>query len=213
MENIEKIESLYPAEKRLDRLLKLHIKMQELIDKFPSIIPSKFKKKIVDKLFGDEQLQELINNIKENKIPPSEVDKTINLAAERFTKVFSSLAFIIGTEPIPGPDILLLLPLQTMLISLIAFLSGRDLNKKTAGEFLTSVGVNVGAGFVFREAARGLVKLFAGPGNLISGGVAASGTYAIGKAAIGYYLEGINKEDIKKIFVKAKKNDVKKLEM
>jgi uncharacterized protein (DUF697 family) len=206
MDSTENIEVLIPAEKRLDRLLKLHIKLQELIDKFPSIIPSKFKKKIVDKLFGDEELQQLINDIKDNKIPASEVEKTINLAAERFTKIFSSLAFLIGTEPIPGPDIFLLVPLQTILISLIAYLSGRDLSYKTAGEFFTSIGVNVGAGLLLREAARQLIKLFAGPGNLISGGIAASGTYAIGKAAIAYYLKGVKKEDLKRIFMKAKKN-------
>jgi len=205
MENKENSEYLYPAEKRLDRLLTLHVKLQKLVDKFPIGIPSKFKTKIVDSLFRDEEMQELIKNIKENKIPPSEADKAMKLAAERFTKVFSSLAFLIGTEPIPGPDILILIPLQTTLIALIAYLSGREMSYKTAGEFLTSMGVNVGAGFVFREAARQLIKLFAGPGNLISGAVAASGTYGIGKAAIAYYLLGIKKENIKGIFLRAKK--------
>ena len=199
MEDLEKSEYIYPAEKRLDRLLKLHIKIQELADKLPPIIFSKYRKKIIDKLFEDEKLHQLIEDIKENKIPPSETDRAIILASERFTKVFSSLAFLIGTEPIPGPDILFLIPLQTMLIMLIAYLSGRDINRKTAGEFLSSIGVNVGAGFVFREAARGLIKLIPGPGNLISGSVAASGTYAIGKAAIAYYLKGININKIKKI--------------
>lgn len=208
MTDHENSNHLYPAEKRLDRLLSLHIKIQELIDKLPFIIPSKFRRKIADKLFNDEQLKVLMQKIKENKIPSSDADSTIILAADRFTKIFSSLSFLIGTEPIPGPDILLLIPLQTILIVLIAYLSGRDLNYKTAGEFLTSFGVNVGAGFVFREAARQLIKLFVGPGNLISGGVAASGTYAVGKAAIAYYIHGFKKEDIKGIFITEKNKTI-----
>jgi uncharacterized protein (DUF697 family) len=209
MDKTEKNEIVIYSDKRLERLLKLHDKISELIQKFPIGIPSKIRNKITDKLFSDKQMQELILDIQEKRVPPSEADKALLLAADRFTKVFSSLAFLIGTEPIPGPDIALLIPLQMMLISLIAYLSGRNLSTKTTGEFLASVGVNLGAGFVFREAARQLVKLFAGPGNLISGGVAASGTFAIGKAASAYYLEGVKKEDIKGIFSKAKNKFVK----
>ncbi len=209
MDKIENSDIVIYSDKRLERLLKVHDKINELLEKFPIGIPSKIKSKIVDKLFSDKQMQELILDIQEKRIPPAEADAALILAADRFTKVFSSLAFLIGAEPIPGPDIVLLIPLQMMLISLIAYLSGRNLSTKTTGEFLASVGVNLGAGFVFREAARQLIKLFAGPGNLISGGVAASGTLAIGKAAIAYYLQGVNKEDIKGIFSKAKNKYIK----
>ena len=209
MDKTENGDIVIYSDKRLERLLKVHDKIRELLEKFPIGIPSKIKNKIADKLFSDKQMQELILDIQEKRVPPSEADKALLLASDRFTKLFSSLAFLIGTEPIPGPDIALLIPLQMMLISLIAYLSGRNLSTKTTGEFLASVGVNLGVGFVFREAARQLVKLFAGPGNLISGGVAASGTFAIGKAASAYYLEGVKKEDIKSIFNKAKIKFVK----
>jgi hypothetical protein len=43
---------------------------------------------------------------------------------------------------------------------------------------------------VFRETARAAVKILPVWGNMISGGVAGAGTYALGRAAIAYYIEG-----------------------
>ena len=77
------------------------------------------------------------------------------------------------------------------LIASIAWVSGRTLSPRAAGEFLAGLGANVGAAFAFREAARALVKyLFPGGGSAVSGAVAFAGTMAVGAAARAYFIRG-----------------------
>jgi len=50
--------------------------------------------------------------------------------------------------------------------------------------------VNVGTAFTLREGARALAKfVFPGAGLVISGGVAAAGTYGIGRAATAFFID------------------------
>ena len=105
-------------------------------------------------------------------------------------KRFSGIAAGIGAIPVPVSDIMVLVPLQTLMITVIGALSCRPLDKSTAMEFLSAAGVNIGAGFAFRTVARQLVKLLPGFGSAISGGIAYAGTYSIGKAAEAYFFEG-----------------------
>ena len=55
---------------------------------------------------------------------------------------------------------------------------------------VAAAGVNVGAGFVMREAARALVQVVPGFGQAVSASVAYAGTYAVGTAATSYFLRG-----------------------
>lgn len=103
--------------------------------------------------------------------------------------IVASIAGIIGATPIPVADLPFIIGLQTTMIITIAVISGRDLDKKGAVEFLASLGINVGVGFILREAARGLVKFFPGIGEAVSGWVALAGTYALCEAAIAYFIE------------------------
>lgn len=105
-------------------------------------------------------------------------------------KSFGAVAGVIGMQPIPLADFPVLLALQMFMVSLIIYVSGREFSLKLAGEFLASLGIGFGAGLVFRETARAAVKVLPIWGNVISGGVAGAGTYAIGRAAIAYYIEG-----------------------
>ncbi len=105
-------------------------------------------------------------------------------------KRFAGIAAGIGAIPVPVSDIVILVPLQTLMITVIGALSCRPLDKSTAFEFLSAAGINIGAGFVFRTVARQLVKLLPGFGSAISGGIAYVGTYSIGKAAEAYFFEG-----------------------
>lgn len=105
-------------------------------------------------------------------------------------KAFGAVAGVIGMQPIPLADFPVLLTLQMFMVSLIIYVSGRDFSLKLAGEFAASLGIGFGAGLVFRETARAAVKVLPIWGNMISGGVAGAGTYAIGRAAIAYYIEG-----------------------
>jgi uncharacterized protein (DUF697 family) len=82
--------------------------------------------------------------------------------------------------------------------------SGRCLGLQAGAEFFGALGLNIGAGMVFREGARAAIKLLPGWGNAISGGVAAAGTYAIGRSAIGYFIEGISLAEARKLFHRKK---------
>ena len=105
-------------------------------------------------------------------------------------KAFGAMAGVIGVQPIPLADFPVLLGLQMFMVSLIIYTSGREFSPRLAGEFAASLGIGFGAGLVFRETARAAVKILPVWGNMISGGVAGAGTYALGRAAIAYYIEG-----------------------
>jgi len=116
----------------------------------------------------------------------------------------------IAAIPLPVADIAPITSLQVALISGIAYTAGRILNFKVAGEFLAALGVNIGAGFVFRELARGLLKwLFPGGGSVISTSVAYAGTYGIGKAAIAHFIFDLPKEKLADFYEKSMKEKVK----
>lgn len=110
--------------------------------------------------------------------------------AERLLKSFAALCGVIGVQPIPLADLPVLTALQSLMVSLIVYVSGRRVSPKLVAEFAAAVGINVGAGFVFREGARAIVKFIPVWGNAVSGVVAGAGTYAIGRAAIAYFIEG-----------------------
>jgi len=124
--------------------------------------------------------------------------------------IMGATATITGTiaiVPIPLADIIPITTAQVGMIIGIAYISGRELSQKSAMEFLSALGINVGAGMVLREAARALVKyVFPGGGLAVSAAVAAAGTLALGEAAIRYFIEGKSIEEAKETFslVKAK---------
>jgi predicted GTPase/uncharacterized protein (DUF697 family) len=120
--------------------------------------------------------------------------------ARRLIGAGAAISAGIAAAPIPVADILPITGLQIGLISAIAYVSGRDLSRATAREFLVALGANVGAAFVFREAARSLAKIvFPGAGNAISGGVAFAGTWSVGEAAIGYFIQGRSIAEAKRL--------------
>ena len=118
--------------------------------------------------------------------------------------------YLKASELIDGlPDIYILLVLQSVLVSLIASLSGRDISLDTAKEFILSLGGVVGAGFTFRLIAQQGSKLinavWPGVGSAVSSGIAAAGTAAIGRSAIMYYIDGRDLEEAKAKFEEARK--------
>lgn len=110
----------------------------------------------------------------------------------------ATIAGGVGATPIPVGDIPIITGIQIAMITGVAFLSGRELDKKAVTEFLGALGVNIGAGFIFRECARALVKfVFPGGGNAISGLVAAAATYGLCEAAIAYFIDGKSIDEAK----------------
>jgi predicted GTPase len=121
--------------------------------------------------------------------------------ANALTRAMASLCMGLAVVPIPIADIIPITSAQVSLIAGIAWISGRQLDLKASTEFLAALGVNVGAAFALREAARALVKfVFPGAGSVVSGAVAFAGTLAIGAAARAFFLRGVSAEDARNLF-------------
>jgi predicted GTPase len=121
--------------------------------------------------------------------------------ATTLTRAMASLCMGLAVVPIPVADIIPITSAQLSLIAGIGWISGRQLDLKASGEFLTALGVNVGAAFALREAARALIKfVFPGAGNVVSGAVAFAGTLAIGTAARAFFLRGVSAEEAHRLY-------------
>ncbi|WP_040227371.1 GTPase family protein [Bhargavaea cecembensis] len=129
--------------------------------------------------------------------------------SERFIKIFSALSATVALSPIIATDIAVLLTLQSILLMIIAYLSGRELEFRTARELLVSLGGIGATGFTLRMVAQQGSKLanllFPGAGSAISAGIASGGTYAIGKAAVAYYLRGVPEHELGQVVQDARK--------
>ena len=77
---------------------------------------------------------------------------------------------------------------------------GKPVTARTFGEFVGALGLNIGAGILFREGARAIIKIVPIWGNAVSGMVAGAGAYAVGRAAIAYFVEDIPISETKKLF-------------
>lgn len=113
---------------------------------------------------------------------------------------FTAVCGVIGLQPIPLADLPVLATLQSLMVGLIAYTSGRRLEAKTVTEFCGAVGMSLGLGMLFREGARSLIKVIPGFGNAVSGMVAGAGTYAIGRSAIAYFIEDLPAVEAQKLF-------------
>lgn len=101
----------------------------------------------------------------------------------------TAVSVTVGLTPIPFSDMALLGPLQAMMVSALAYLSGRGWGKKTAAEWLGSLGVVGGLGLGLRFSAQTIAKFVPLAGNVVSAGVAGAGTTAMGQSAIKYFLK------------------------
>lgn len=118
---------------------------------------------------------------------PAEVRREL---ARAIVNHCSAAAVTVGLMPIPFSDAILLLPLQGVMISGVAYLAGQPWDRRAAFEWLGSVGLMGGMGFGLRWAAQQAAKLVPGAGTLVSGSVAGAGTLAIGRSAIAYFVDG-----------------------
>jgi uncharacterized protein (DUF697 family) len=137
-----------------------------------------------------------------------EVQKDLS---NRLIRAVTAISAAIGAQPIPLADFPILTTLQFMMVAGVMHISGRELSLKAAGEFIGALGMNIGIGMAFREGARAAVKLLPGWGNAISGGVAAAGTYGIGRAASAYFIEGISLGEVRKLFRRKRRNEIRQL--
>ena len=125
--------------------------------------------------------------------------------AQVLVKSTTAICTAVGTQPIPLADMPILTSLQLVMVAGIMYVSGRERSMRAATEFVGALGVNVGAGMLFREGARTVLKFFPGWGNLVSGAIAGAGTYAIGRAAEVFFLEGASIKDARRTYLASRK--------
>ncbi|WP_172372219.1 GTPase [Sporosarcina jiandibaonis] len=176
----------------------------------PEILSPTERSELVIEFDGRYNIDKLVDFLEENidfraavyLMLNNKIDLAIEKIANKFVKVFSTASAGVAITPIPASDIVVLIPIQIVQVTLIAYLSGRKINSKAAREFILSLGGVALFGFGLRFVAQQGVKLLnvfiPGSGSAISSTIAYSGTYAVGKAAIAYYIEGKTKAEVKK---------------
>ncbi len=125
----------------------------------------------------------------------------VRLVAERFVHACSAMAGTVGVNPLPFADITVLTGLQVVMVTTVAYLGGRDLDEEGVKEFISGLGLHIPVALGLRELARVLAPVF---GSVVSGSVAAGGTYAIGVSAMAYYIDGKPRSALSSIFNSAK---------
>jgi uncharacterized protein (DUF697 family) len=125
--------------------------------------------------------------------------------AQMLIKSTTAICAAVGAQPIPLADMPILTSLQVLMVSGIMYISGRERSLRAATEFITALGANLGAGMLFREGARAMLKFFPGWGNVVCGMVAGAGTYAIGRAAMAYFLEGASLKEARQTYLKSRR--------
>jgi uncharacterized protein (DUF697 family) len=96
---------------------------------------------------------------------------------------YAVAAGAIGASPLPLADLPIISALQLKMLHAIASLYRQPLSVKTFLELLTTVG----AGLLFRQGARSLLKVVPGFGSAVAGVYAGATTYALGCALCFYY--------------------------
>ena len=135
--------------------------------------------------------------------------EVVHRIAKHLNNIFASISATVALTPIPISDIYVLLVIQSVLVVLIASLSGRELSLDAAKEFIFSLGGVGAAGYGFKllaqQAAKLLNAVWLGSGSAVSSAVAFAGTSAIGRAAIAYYIDDQNIEVAKEKLEETKK--------
>ena len=176
------------------------MKITELIDRLAAKLPKNLHGALMSHV---KVLRELIEG--ELEAARKSPDKVAKLAVtKKIVTTCAAVCTTVGVEPIPLADFPILTSLQISMVAAIIHISGRELGRKMAVEFIAALGANIGAGLALREGARALLKLFPGWGNAISGAIAGAGTYAIGKAAKLYFIDGGSLNEARQLVRRAK---------
>src|SRR5438034_2073943 len=149
--------------------------------------------------------EELPNPAKIEMIRISRDREAQHHVAQMLIKSTTATCTAIGAQPIPLADLPILTSLQVVMVSGIMYISGRERSLRAATEFITALGVNVGAGMLLREGARAILKFFPGWGNVVCGMDAGAGKYAIGRAASAFFIGGVSLKDARRKYLADRK--------
>jgi uncharacterized protein (DUF697 family) len=161
------------------------VNTSELLEKLSHGLPKKLREPLVEHV---KSLRDLIEG--ELETARKSPDREVKLAVtKKVINICSAACTTVAIEPIPLADFPILTSVQVLMVASIMRVSGREISGKAIGEFLSALGINIGAGLVLREGARAAVKVLPGFGNAISGAIAGGATFALGRAATAYFIE------------------------
>jgi len=120
------------------------------------------------------------------------------VAARRIIRSTAWWALLLGTEPIPGLDLPLLLGMQARMVLRLAAIYGESFTAQHARELLTTIAGSLVARYLGEE----LAKLIPGLGWVVSGIVAALGTVTMGNVAEAYFESGhqLTPEQLRRLY-------------
>ncbi|MBD3108902.1 50S ribosome-binding GTPase [Bacillus sp. AGMB 02131] len=183
----------------------------------PEILSREEQSQLTIEFDGRYNIDKLVNFLEENMdfraavylILTNKIEVAIKKIANRMVKSFSMASAAVAVTPIPLSDIAILLPIQIIEVTIIAYINGKQINGKAAREFIVAVGgvaaLGVALRFVAQQGAKLLNFVVPSSGSVISSAIAYSGTYAIGQAAIAYYIDGKTTYEAKGVLEKSKK--------
>jgi uncharacterized protein (DUF697 family) len=170
--------------------------MSTLIEKLAVKLPKNLRGPMLTHVLA---LRELIEG--ELEAARKSEDKGAKLAVtKKIVATCTAACTTVGVEPIPLADFPILTTLQVVMVASIMRVSGREISRKAIGEFLSALGMNIGAGLVLREGARAAIKVLPGFGSAISGAIAGGATYSLGRAATAYFVEGAPLPEVRRLF-------------
>lgn len=132
------------------------------------------------------------------------------IAARRVVRESALFASLIAVEPIPGLDIPFLVGVQIRMLLRLAAIYGESMSAARARELISAIAGGVG----IRYAAQELAKLIPGPGWLVAGAAASTGTFALGRAAVVLFeaSEKLTKAELRDLYKQFRWRKAKKIE-
>ncbi|MGA3170137.1 MAG: hypothetical protein ABSE62_03920 [Chthoniobacteraceae bacterium] len=174
------------------------MKVNQLVERLATRLPKNLRGPLANHV---KTLRELIEG--EMEAARKSPDKAAKTAvARKVVATCSAVCTTVGVEPIPLADFPILTALQVVMIACIMHVSGREISRKGIAEFFGALGMNIGAGLLFRETARTAIKFLPGFGSAISGAVAGGATYTLGRAAMAYFIDGVPMPEVRSFFRK-----------
>lgn len=119
-------------------------------------------------------------------------------AANKLVRNAALVSLAVGLQPIPLVDIPILLSNQIRMTLRVAAVYGEPVTAQHLREIMTTVA----GGLILRYLAEELAKAAPIGGDLVSGAIAAAGTYALGQVAIEYFENGkrLSRKQINEMF-------------
>lgn len=119
-------------------------------------------------------------------------------AANKIVRNATLLSLVAGMEPIPLIDIPILLSNQVRMVMRVAALYNEPLGSKPTRELFATIA----GGLAFRYLAEEIAKAVPFGGDLVSGAIAAAGTWSLGQVAVEYFEGGkaISRSQVTELF-------------